>query len=139
MADRRQLQRIHRVRTLQLGLARAAEAQTAEGLASETALANRIAELARAVSPTPSAAAGVSLAAAAHYRERLHQSAHAAENRVHAATRQSEAARAAREDAHRDQSAVEKLIARADAAEVLRAMRAVEDAPVFRKVRHDPC
>lgn len=137
--DKRQLQRIHRVRTLQLGLAQANEAKAAEGLASETALAGRIAELARAVSPSPSATPGVSLAAAAHYRERLHQSAHAAETRVHAATRQVEAARAARQDAHRDQSAVEKLLARADAAELLKAMRALEDAPALRKVRHDPC
>lgn len=137
--DRHQLARIHRVRTLQLGLAQAAEAKAAEGLASETALANRIAELARAVAPSPSAAPGVSLAAAAHYRERLHQSAHAAENRVHAANAQAEAARAARQDAHRDQSAVEKLIARVDAADVLRELRALEDTPALRKVRHDPC
>jgi flagellar FliJ protein len=137
--DKKQLQRIHRVRTLQLGLAQANEAKAAEGLASETALAGRIADLARAVSPTPSATPGVSLAAAAHYRERLHQSAHAAEARVVTATRQAEAATAARQEAHRDQSAVEKLLARADHAELLKAMRALEDAPVFRKVRHDPC
>ena len=137
--DKNQLARIHRVRTLQLGLAQAAEAKANEGLASETALANRIAELARAVSPSPSAAPGVSLAAAAHYRERLHHSAHAAENRVHAATRQAEAASLARQEAHRDQTAVEKLIARVDAADVLKAMRAMEDTPHTRKVRHDPC
>lgn len=137
--DKKQLQRIHRVRTLQLGLAQAAETRAAEGLASESALAGRIADLARAVSPTPSATPGVSLAAAAHYRERLHQSAHAAEARVVTATRQAEAARAAREEAHRDRTAVEKLLARADAAELLKAVRALEDAPALRKVRHDPC
>ena len=137
--DKRQLTRIHRVRTLQLGLAQAAETRAAEGLASESALSGRIADLARAVSPTPSATPGVSLAAAAHYRERLHQSAHAAEARVVTATREREAARAAREDAHRDRTAVEKLLARADAAELVKAVRALEDAPALRKVRHDPC
>ena len=137
--DKKQLQRIHRVRTLQLGLAQAAEARAEEGLASETALASRIAELARAVAPGAHAAPGVSLAAAAHYRERLQHSAFAAENRVNAATRQADAARAARQEAHRDQTAVEKLISRADAADMLKAIRALEDTPGHRKVRHDPC
>ena len=69
------------------------------------------------------------LAAAAHFRERLHRSADAAVERVRTAEmnadRRSEAARAA----HRDQSAVEKLIDR-HRAEVIRAeMKALEDAP----------
>lgn len=141
--DRKQLERIHRVRTLQLGIAQAAEADAADGLASETALATRIADLAQAVAPVPSHAPGVSLAAAAHYRDKLHQSAQTAATRVHAATTQAEATRTAREAAHRDRTAIEKLIARAGSADVAKAIRAMEDAPLGRprsfRVRHEPC
>lgn len=41
--------------------------------------------------------------------------------------------------AQRDQSAVEKLIARAQADAVIRELRALEEAPAFRNIRHDPC
>lgn len=140
MPDARKLARIHRVRTLQLGLTRADEARAHERVATETALAQRIGQLAAAVAPAPlQTSAGFSMAASAYYRDRLNQSAAAADGRVRAAenvvARAAEATRAA----HRDQSAVEKLMDRARAADVIKEIRALEDAPAFKKKRHDPC
>lgn len=139
MPDAKQLARIHRVRTLQLGLARVDEARARDTFASEAALSNRIAQLADAIAPAVDRGAAFSLAAAAHYREKLQHSAFAAEARVAAAGRQADRATDATREAWRDQSAVEKLIARADADAALKAIRAMEAAPAFRKVRHDPC
>ncbi|OQW76596.1 MAG: hypothetical protein BVN33_04240 [Proteobacteria bacterium ST_bin13] len=133
------LDRILRVRTLQLGLVRAAEEQAREKVASEDALRHRIAQLAQNVAPEPSAVEAFSFIAAAHFRDRLHQSAVAAESRLHAATRSLERANEATREARRDQSAIEKLIARDDQAAVIKAMRALEEAPATRKNRHDPC
>ncbi|MEH3045769.1 hypothetical protein [Sphingomonas adhaesiva] len=130
MPDGKRLARLHRVRTLQLGLAQADEARAQAQVTSEQQLAQRIASLADAVAPQPSLVPGAAhLAAAAHFRERLHRSADAAIERVRTAEmiadRRSEATRAAR----RDQNAVEKLIDR-HRAEVIRAeMKALEDAP----------
>ncbi|MEG3176867.1 hypothetical protein U1872_11560 [Sphingomonas sp. RB3P16] len=141
MAKPTKLERILRVRTLQLGLVQAEEARAHDRTASEAALQGRIAQLAAGVAPAPAPApvAGLSLVAAAHFRERLHQSAQAAEGRLRAA--QATAARAveATREARRDQSAVEKLIARADATAVIKAIREMEAAPPTRKIRHDPC
>jgi hypothetical protein len=137
MLDRRKLTRIHRVRTLQFGLAQADELRAHDKAASEVQLAERIAALAASVAPT--AGAGVSLAAAAHYRTRLHQSAEAAEARVRTATFQSVQAAEKTRAAHRDQVAVEKLIARADRDAAIRELRELQNAPPTRKVRHDPC
>jgi len=141
MADARSktLARIHRVRTLQLGLTRADEARAHDKFASEQALSGRIALLAEAVAPIHETQVAVSLGAAAHYRDRLQQSANAAVERVQAAEYHVERAAEATRAAKRDQSAVEKLLARADADAVLKAIRAMEDAPAFRRVRHDPC
>ena len=139
MADAKKLARIHRVRTLQLGLVRADEMRAHERVVTETALAQRIGQLAAAVSPAPmDAGVGVSMAAAAYYRDRLNHSAAAADARVR--TAESGVARAtdATRAAQRDQTAVEKLMERAKAAGVLKEMRALEDAPQPRK-RHDPC
>lgn len=133
------LDRILRVRTLQLGLVRAAEEQAREKVASEDALRHRIAQLAQNVAPEPRAAEAFSFIAAAHFRDRLHQSAVAAESRLQAATRSLERANAATREARRDQNAIEKLIARDDQAAVIKAMRALEEAPAIRKNRHDPC
>ena len=133
------LDRIHRVRTIQLGLTRAEEAQARDRAASEAALSARITALADAIAPIPAAAAGFSLSAAAHFRERLQLSAGAAQQRLEAAEYRAAAAGEATRAARRDQSAVEKLLERADAAEVLKAMRALETAPTFRRNRHDPC
>lgn len=140
MRDRRQLARIDRVRSVQLTLARAAQAEAEAHAASETALGARIAQLAAAVAPGPAAGEGFTLSAAAHYRERLQHSALAAEARVARAegrvTQALEAARAA----ERDHKAVEKLRARADADAALAALRALEGAPPSRRPnRHDPC
>lgn len=135
------LDRLLRVRTLQLGLVRADEVQARDRVTSEQALAGRIAQLAQNVAPAPEPApvAGFSLVAAAHFRERLHQSAEAAQARLRTAETQASRATEATREARRDQNAIEKLIARADAADVVKAIRAMEAAPPVRKIRHDPC
>lgn len=135
----RTLDRILRVRTLQLTLSRGEEARALDRMASEEALAGRIASLADAVAPSPENANGFSLVAAAHFRSRLHQSAELAERRVRDAAVQLERASEATREARRDQSAVEKLMARAEADDALKAIRALEAAPPTRKIRHDPC
>jgi len=133
------LDRVLRVRTLQLTLSRADEARALDRMASEQALAGRIANLVDSVSPAQERANGFSLVSAAHFRSRLHQSAEMAERRVRDATAQLERATEATREARRDQSAVEKLMARADAEAALKALRELEAAPPVRKIRHDPC
>lgn len=134
------LGRIHRVRTLQLGLARAEEMRHYDTLASETALNQRIAGLVEAVAPTAATFGIRDLQARAHFRERLHHSAAAAETRVFNAETRAAAATEASRAAERDQSAVEKLLDRARAAAALAEMRALQDAPApARSNRHDPC
>src|ERR1700761_9029300 len=87
--DRRhKLDRLLRVRTLQLALVRADEARTHDKRASEAALQSRIAALADSVAPAPSASEGLAFIAAAHFRERLQQSAEAAQARLRAAEQQ---------------------------------------------------
>lgn len=141
MADPRKLARVLRVRTLQLGQVQALELQAEAKLAQEAALAERIAQLsadvAPAAGPTPSSA--TSFAAAAHFRDRLNQSAAAAQHRLAAAEMGLDRARHASREARRDQSAIEKLIARAEAEGALKALRALEALPPLRKNRHDPC
>lgn len=144
MAERsaKKLERLLRVRTLQLGLVRADEARAAEKVASETALRDRIAQLAAEVAPAPSPApaAALSLIAGAQYRDRLHQSAFAAERRITVAQDSLGQARDASREARRDQNAVEKLIDRAEVHAALKALRALETLPpsASRK-RHDSC
>ena len=137
------LARIHRVRTMQLTLARAEEARQRAALEDQQALTRRIAGLVDAVAPTQALHDSTHFAAIAHYRERLHQSAAAAAQRVTQAEARTAAATVASQDAKRDQTAVEKLIDRARIEADRRAMRALEDAPVFRAglraKRHDPC
>lgn len=139
MPDAKRLARLHRVRTLQLGLVRADEANAHARFASEAALTHRIAALADGVAPAEATEAGFSFAAAAHYRERLHVSAQAAEARLAQAAQRVASAGERTREARRDQSAIEKLIARADADAALAAVRALEAAPPTRKLRHDPC
>lgn len=141
MSDRRRLlARMERVRGLQLTLARAAEAEAQAHAATEAALGHRIAQLAAAIAPAPVEGAGFSLTAAAHYRDRLQQSALAAELRVARAEDRAAQAGEATRAARRDREAVEKLRARADADAALIALRALESAPPARRpVRHDPC
>lgn len=142
MAERsaKRLGRLLRVRTLQLGQVQAQEAAAAAKLDGEAALRARIAQLAANVAPQREEAGfAASLAAAAYYRDRLHASALAAEKRVEVAEAGVERARAATREARRDQSAIEKLIVRAEAQAALKALRALEEAPAFRKNRHAPC
>lgn len=143
MPDAKKLARIHRVRTLQLGLTRAEEMRAHEKFASETNLANRIQALADAVSPAPaSVATAASLSAQAHFRERLHQSASAAQMRVQSAEMFVNRAAEATRSAKRDQSAIEKLLDRARIAAVAKEMRALEETPPvspLKAKRHDPC
>ncbi len=133
------LDRILRVRTLQLGLVQAAEMQAHEKVASEDALRSRIAQLVDNVSPKEAAENAFSFIAAAHFRDRLNQSAAAADARLRAATQALDRASDATREARRDQSAIEKLIAREDKAAAIKAMRALEEAPPIRRNRHDPC
>jgi flagellar protein FliJ len=142
MADkhRRKLDRLLRVRTLQLNLVQASEAAAHAKLDSETALQQRIAQAVDNVAPRPTDAGfAAALASQAYYRERLHASAVAADQRRQTAAAGVERARAATQEARRDQSAIEKLIVRADAQAVLKELRAMEDAPSFKRNRHDPC
>lgn len=132
MADRQQamLNRLHRVRTLQLNLTRAEEARAQERVSTEQSLSQRIAQLVEAVSPVaapPTAAAG--LMARAHFRGRLLESAEAATARVAAAEQRAAQAAEQTREAKRDQTAVEKLLERARAAAIRAEMRALEDMP----------
>lgn len=133
------LDRILRVRTLQLGLVQAAEMQAHEKVASEDALRSRIAQLVANVAPEEESTEAFSFIAAAHFRDRLNQSAAAAEARLRTATDNLTRASNATREARRDQSAIEKLIARQDQAAVVKEMRALEEAPPTRRNRHDPC
>jgi flagellar protein FliJ len=135
----KQLDRLLRVRTLQLGMVRAEEARAADRHASEADLAHRISKLAENVAPAAEEGSGFSLVAAAHFRARLHQSAEMAKSRLRDAERAAERAAEATREARRDQSAIEKLKARADAEAALKAIRELEAAPAVRKIRHDPC
>ena len=139
MAKPSKLDRILRVRTLQLGLVQAEESRAQERAASEALLKARIAQLVAGVAPASEPVAAFSLVAAAHFRERLHQSAEAAEGRLRAAQAVAERAAEATREARRDQSAIEKLIARGEADAVVKAIRAMEAMPPSRKIRHDPC
>ena len=117
--DPKRLARVHRVRTLQLGLAQAEEARARDQVAASCAM---------------------TLAAAAHYRERLQRSSEAATNRVRTAEQAAERTVAATQAAKRDQSAIEKLIQRGQQALVEAELRALQDLPgTPRKNRHDPC
>jgi len=137
----KKLERLLRVRTLQLDQVRAAEVHARTKVDQERVLRERIAALADNVAPVaaPAPTFATSLIAAAHYRDRLHQSAHAAERRVAVAQQGLETARAATREAHRDQSAIEKLIEREDAKAALKSLRELEALPANAKKRHDIC
>ena len=62
-----------------------------------------------------------------------------AQARLIDAQRAADRAAEATREARRDQSAIEKLMARADADAALKAIRELEVAPPVRKIRHDPC
>lgn len=142
MAERsaKRLKRLHRVRTLQLGQVQAAELAATARRDSESALRVRIDQLAANITPIAhDTGFAASLAAAAHYRDRLHVSAIAAGQRVEVAEAGLDRARAATREARRDQSAIEKLLGRAEADAALKALRALEEMPAIRRNRHAPC
>lgn len=139
-ADVKTLARIHRVRTVQLHQAHAAEAQAIEKAAAEAELGARIAALAAAVEPTPIGssgigASGIALAAAALYRDKLHQSAHAALQRLARTQADAERAAAVTRAARQDQGATEKLMDRARSAQAAVERRKLEDMPAARVPR----
>ncbi len=140
-AKARRLDRLHRVRSLQLHQVRAEEAEARMRVADEMAMRERISKLSHNVAPTPAPApiAATSLIAAAHFRERLHRTAEASDKRIEQAEQGLDAARVATREAKRDQNAVEKLIAREEADAALRALRELEKLPPIRRKRHDPC
>lgn len=138
MAEDR-FKRLLRVRAVQLQVGRAEEANARARVDSEVALRHRIAQLANDVAPSADHGGGFSLAAAAHYRERLHHSASQADARVRNAEHQLDRAAALTREAKRDHAAAEKLLARAAADAVLKDLRKLEDLPAVRRVRHDPC
>ncbi|NYT41749.1 hypothetical protein HZY97_13335 [Sphingomonas sp. R-74633] len=136
----KKLDRLLRVRTLQLDLVRADEVRAVAKVDQEARLRDRIASLAANVAPVASASESASsLAAAANFRDRLHQSAFAADKRVEVAEQSLEIARTATREARRDQSAIEKLLTRAEADAALKALRELEALPPMGKNRHDIC
>ncbi len=135
----KKLNRLLRVRTLQLDMVQAEEVAARDKVAAEESMRARIAQLAEGVAPAPAPGSATTLIAAAYYRERLHQSAFAAEHRVAEAERGLNSAQDATREAKRDQSAIEKLLERAEANVARKAMRALEDMPSIPRKRHDPC
>lgn len=139
MAKPKRFDRLLRVRTLQLGQVRAHEVQARGRVAHESALRERIAQLSANVAPAEEQSIATTLMAAAHYRERLNQSALAAERRVAVAEQGLAAAETATREAKRDQTAIEKLLAREGAEAALKALRALETLPPTGRNRHDLC
>ena len=138
--DVKTLARIHRVRTLQLTLAQGEEIRARAQVNSEATLNARISALAAAIAPAPAMSGGMGLRAAAHYRDRLHQSADAAALRVTRAEAAADAAAHARRAARQDQGAVEKLVERARTALRDDDARALENLAVAAAgKRHAPC
>lgn len=118
-----------RVRSLQLDLARSEQAAAAERASSAAALAARIEALRQDVAPRQGNEQGLSLFAAAHYRDRLAKSQVEAQRRVNAAHQQLDLAREAATTAKRDHGVVEKLIERELESQAAAARKALEDAP----------
>jgi hypothetical protein len=127
--DTKRLGRMLRVRSLQLDLARAEQAAAAERASSAAALAARIESLRQDVAPRQGAEQGLTLFAAAHYRDRLARSQVEAQRRVQLAHQQLDLARDAATAAKRDHGVVEKLIERELEAQARAALKALEDAP----------
>lgn len=127
--DTRRLGRMLRVRSLQLDLARAEQARALDQASSAAQLAARIEALRQDVAPQRGAAQGLSLFAAAHYRDRLSRSQVEAQRRVAIANQQLSDAREAAGAAKRDHVVVEKLIARELDVQAAAVRKALEDAP----------
>jgi flagellar protein FliJ len=129
--DTRRLGRMLRVRSLQLDLARAEQAAASDRASSASALADRIESLRQDVAPRQGSDQGLSLFAAAHYRDRLARSQVEAQQRVRIAHQQLDQARDAATVAKRDHGVVEKLIERELGARAADARKALEDAPHY--------
>lgn len=127
--DAKRLGRMLRVRSLQLDLARAEQAAAADRASSATALAARIEALRQDVAPRAGSDHGLSMFAAAHYRDRLARSHVDAQHRVQLAHQQLDQAREAAGAAKRDHGVVEKLIDRELEVQAAAARKALEDAP----------
>lgn len=127
--DQKRLGRMLRVRSLQLDLARSEQALAADQASSAAALAARIEALRQDVSPRQGSEQGLSLFAAAHYRDRLAKSQVEAQRRSTFAHEQLDRARQAATSAKRDHGVVEKLIERELDAQAAAARKAMEDAP----------
>ena len=125
----KKLGRMLRVRSLQLDLARAEQAQAADRASSARALADRIEALRQDVAPREGTNQGLTLFAAAHYRDRLAKTQVEAQRRLQAAHQQLDLARDAASAAKRDHGVVEKLIERELEAQAAAARKALEDAP----------
>ena len=125
----KKLGRMLRVRSLQLDLARADQVQAADRASSARALSDRIEALRQDVSPREGGVQGLSLFAAAHYRDRLARSQIEAQHRLQIAHQQLDQARDAANSAKRDHGVVEKLIERELDAQAAAARKAMEDAP----------
>jgi hypothetical protein len=127
--DAKRLGRMLRVRSLQLDLARIEQAAAADRVSSAAALAARIDSLRQDVAPRAGRDQGLSLFAAAHYRDRLAKSQVEAQLRVQLAHEQLDQARDAATVAKRDHGVVEKLIDRELEIQATAARKALEDAP----------
>jgi flagellar protein FliJ len=132
--DPKRLGRMLRVRGLQLDLARAEQAAAAERASSAAALADRIESLRQDVAPRAGSDQGLTLFAAAHYRDRLAKSHVEAQRRVQITNQQLDQARDATTTAKRDHGVVEKLIDRELQAQAAAARKALEDAPQTARV-----
>ena len=139
MRKAKRFDRLLRVRTLQLGQVRTQEVHARARVVHEETLRERISQLSASVAPAEQQETANSLIAAAHYRERLHQSAIAADRRVAVAEQGLAEAEQATREARRDQSAIEKLIGREEAEAALKALRALETLPPTGRNRHDLC
>ena len=139
MRKAKRFDRLLRVRTLQLGQVRTQEVHARARVVHEETLRERISQLSASVAPAERQETANSLIAAAHYRERLHQSAIAADRRVAVAEQGLAEAEQATRQARRDQSAIEKLIGREEAEAALKALRALETLPPTGRNRHDLC
>ncbi len=142
MAPRRsekRLDRLLRVRALQLDMKRAEEIAAAERVDTVTELARRIDRLAFEAQPRAGLSSGLSLAATAHYRDRLAGSQAEANRRARVAEEMLETARKATLSAGRDHGAIEKLRDRARGLKAQDEMRKASDAPTPRRPWHDPC
>lgn len=127
--DAKKLGRMLRVRSLQLDLARAEQAAAADRASSAAALAARIEALRQDVAPREGREQGLTLFAAAHYRDRLARSQVEAQRRMQIADQQLDVAREAATSAKRDHGVVEKLIERELEARAAAVRKALEDAP----------